>query len=175
MNNSIGGKLAKPSVAKLHLKNEALLYSKKHIMIYFKDLTSEEQDLLLKFPAYISLLAANSDGKFDQAEKLSSIEFNHVKTYSCDPMLADFFDKVDIDFAHTIIELNNALPLGKVNRNDSIKKKLAELDAIVIKLGAEYTSTMHKSMESFKNHVSLAHHNVLIDFIFPIPVKGLSY
>jgi hypothetical protein len=144
-------------------------------MIDFKDLTSREQDLLLKFPAYISLLAANSDGEFNKEEKLSSIEFNHVKTYSCDPILADFFDKVDTDFTDTIIELNNALPLGKANRNDAIKKKLSELDAIVSKLGAEYTSTMQQSMQSFKNHVSLAHHNVLIDFIFPIPIKGLSY
>lgn len=167
--------LPKPSMAKFHLKSETMLYPKKHIMINFKDLTEEEQDLLLKFPAYISLLAANSDGKFDQEEKLSSIEFNHVKTFSCDPMLVDFFDKVDNDFALTIIELNDALPLGKVNRNDTIKKKLAELDAIVLKLGVEYTSTMHKSMQSFKNHVSQAHHNVLIDFIFPIPIKGLSY
>jgi hypothetical protein len=29
-------------------------------------------------------------------------------------------------------------------------------------------------MKSFKDHVSKAHHNVLVDFIFPMPIKGLS-
>jgi len=29
-------------------------------------------------------------------------------------------------------------------------------------------------MKSFKEHVSEAHHNVLEDFLFPIPIKGLT-
>jgi hypothetical protein len=152
-----------------------MLFSKNYIMMNFKSLNSNEQELLLKFPVYISLLAANADGKLDQKEKLSAIEFNHVKTYSCDPMLAEFFQKVDKDFPLILNELNNALPLGKVNRDVTIKKKLAKLEAIVLKLGPKYTSIMHNSMLTFKDHVSLANHNVLIDFIFPIPIEGLSY
>ncbi|MCU7549288.1 hypothetical protein OCK74_09180 [Chitinophagaceae bacterium LB-8] len=44
-----------------------------------------------------------------------------------------------------------------------------------MKLGKEYASAMRRSMQSFKDHVSKAHHNVLVDFIFPIPIKGISY
>ncbi len=142
---------------------------------YRKKLSNQEHDLLLKFPAYVSLLAANTDGTFDQAEELSAVDFNHVKTYSCDPALVEFFRDVDKNFKTTIDQLNKALPLGKVNRDAAIKKKLAELEKIVIKLGPDYASIMHKSMQSFKDHVSGAHHNVLIDFLFPIPIKGLSY
>jgi hypothetical protein len=29
-------------------------------------------------------------------------------------------------------------------------------------------------MKSFKEHVSKAHHNILVDFIFPMPLEGLS-
>lgn len=141
----------------------------------FKNLTTHEQELLLKFPAYISLLAANTDGTFDQAEENSAVEFNHIKTYSCNPALVEFYQEVDKNFKSTIGELNKALPLGKVNRDGAIKKKLVALESIVIKLGPDYASIMHKSMQSFKDHVSNAHHNVLIDFIFPIPIKGLSY
>jgi len=144
-------------------------------MINFKNLSVREQELLLKFPAYISLLAANTDGNFDDSEELSAIEFTHVKTYSCDPVLVEFFQDVDKNFKSTIDQLNKALPLGKVNRDDAIKKKLVHLEAITSKLGPHYSSIMHKSMQSFKDHVSRAHHNVLIDFIFPIPIKGLSY
>lgn len=144
-------------------------------MINFKSLTPLEQESLLKFPAYISLLAANTDGRFDQTEELSAVEFNHVKTYSCDPVLIEFFREVDKTFKSTIDQLNKALPLGQENRDKAIKKKLVALDSIVLKLGPEYAAVMHKSMQSFKDHVSRAHHNVLVDFIFPIPIKGLSY
>jgi hypothetical protein len=144
-------------------------------MMNFKDLSPYEQELLLKFPAYISLLAANTDGKFDEVEELSAVEFNHVKAYSCDPLLVDFFRDANKNFKSTIAQLNKALPLGKVNRDVVIKKNLVALEKIVMKLGPEYASVMHKSMQSFKDHVSRAHHNVLIDFIFPIPIKGLSY
>lgn len=144
-------------------------------MMNFKNLSPLEQEKLLKFPAYISLLAANTDGHFDQAEELSAVDFNHLKTYSCDPILIEFFQYVDKNFKSTIDQLNKSLPLGKVNRDVAIKKKLVELESIVVKLGPEYVSVMHKSMQSFKDHVSRAHHNVLVDFIFPIPIKGLSY
>jgi hypothetical protein len=50
---------------------------------------------------------------------------------------------------------------------------MLNLDKIVLKPGQEYASIMHRSMKSFKDHVSKAHHNVLIDFIFPMPIKGL--
>jgi hypothetical protein len=43
-----------------------------------------------------------------------------------------------------------------------------------LNLGEGYRSAMHRSMKSFKDHVSKAHRNVLIDFIFPMPIKGLS-
>lgn len=112
----------------------------------FKSLTSDEQHLLLKFPVYISFLAANTDGKLDQEEKLSAIEFNHVKTYSCDPNLADFFGEVDKNFTRIMNELNKELPLEKEERDDAIKKKLSELDVVVLKLGPTYASIMHKSM-----------------------------
>jgi hypothetical protein len=54
-----------------------------------KNLSEQEYQELLKFPAYISLLAANSDGKMDETEKKAAIRFSHIKTYSCDPLLSE--------------------------------------------------------------------------------------
>lgn len=144
-------------------------------MIDFKNLTIREHELLLQFPAYISLLAANTDGRLDTAERFSAIELAHVKTYSGDPRLQEFFAEVNKTFEKTIDELDKTLPLGKQNRQLAIKAKLLRLEKIVLKLGSEYATIIHKSMGSFKDHVSRAHHNVLVDFLFPIPIKGLSY
>ncbi len=71
--------------------------------------------------------------------------------------------------------MDKDLPSRKEERNVAIKNKLSDLEKIVLKLGKEYTTVMHRSMKSFKEHVSKAHHNVFVDFIFPMPIEGLTY
>lgn len=141
----------------------------------FKELTESENYALLKFPAFISLLSANSDNKLDEAEKKSAIKFSHIKTYSSDPLLAEFYQAADKVFENNIQQLDKDLPIEEVAREAALKKELKKLETIAVKLGQEYSAVMHRSMKSFKEHVSQAHHNVLVDFIFPMPIKGLTY
>lgn len=140
-----------------------------------KNITKREYEALLKFPVYISLLAANSDSKLDETEKKSAIKFSHIKTYSCDPLLTSFYEEADKVFEKNIQQMDRDLPSGKEERNVAIKNKLLDLEKIVLKLGKEFTTVMHRSMKSFKEHVSKAHHNVFVDFIFPMPIEGLTY
>lgn len=119
------------------------------------------------------MLAANTDGK-NNAEKLSAIEFTHIKWYSCDTSLAEFFKEVDKSFERTLRELNNSLPQGKVNREAIIKSRLLNIEGIVMKLGTENAATVQQSMKSFKEHISRVPHNILSDFLFPTPIAGLS-
>jgi hypothetical protein len=140
----------------------------------FKNLSIRENKALLNFPAYISLLAANNDGILDEAEKKSAIKLTHIKTFSCDPLLTEFYKETDKVFEVNIEKIDEALPKEKDARERIIKRELLKLEKIVLKLGEEYTSTMHRSMKSFKEHVSKAHHNVLLDFIFPISIPGIT-
>lgn len=144
------------------------------IMNQFKNLSLHDNEALLKFPAYISMLAANSDDKLDETEKKVAIKFAHTKTFSCDPLLSDFYNEADKVFENNIIQLDYALPKDVKSRDAAIKNELLNIDKIVLKLGKKYAKVMHKSMQSFKDHVSKAHHNVLVDFIFPIPIPGLT-
>ncbi len=142
---------------------------------YRKKLSNKEHELFLKFPAYISLLAANLDGLFDEVEQFSANEFAHMKTYSCDLKLEDFYRELCRNFETSLDELNKSLPKEKELRAKAIEKELINIENIMLKLGDEYSSVMHESMRSFKDHISRAHHNVLVDFLFPIPIKGLNY
>lgn len=139
-----------------------------------KNLTLQEHEALLKFPAYIALLAINRDDKLGEADKRSAIKFAHIKTFSCDPLLAEFYKEADKVFKSNIEQLDSDLPGEKESREAAIKKELSNLDKILLKLGKQYALTMHLSMKSFKEHVSKAHHNVLVDFLFPLPIKGLT-
>ena len=143
-------------------------------MYLFKNLSREENEALLKFPAYLSMLASEKNDSLDDIEKKTAIKFAHTKTFSCDPLLTGFYKEADKVFEFNIKQINKVLPLEKNSREAAIKKELSKLDKIVIKLGKEYASTMHSSMKSFKDHVSKAHNSVLVDFIFPISIPGLS-
>ena len=140
-----------------------------------KNISEIEYEALLKFPVYISLLAANSDNKLDEVEKKSAIRFSHIKTYSCDPLLTSFYEDAAKVFEQNMLQLDLDLPENNEERVAAIKKELLELETIVVKLGKEYAEVMHRSMKSFKEHISNVHHNVLVDFIFPVPIKGITY
>jgi hypothetical protein len=140
----------------------------------FKTLTVEENKTLLKFPAYISLFAANWNRNLDEVERNSAIRFDYIKTFSYDPLLAEFYKEADKVFKKNIEQLDKDLPKGKEGRDAAIKMELVALEKIVLKLGKEYVFVMRKSMKSFKEHVSKAYDSELVDFTFPIPIPGLS-
>ncbi len=143
-------------------------------MLDTKQISERDYQLLLKFPVYVSLLAANTDGKMDHAEKQAAIEFAHVKTYSCNALLLDFFKEVNKDFEKTLKDLNDALPRGKADRDVAINAELQKIGNIVSHLAPENASILQQSMTSFKQHISRAHDNILIGFILPLPIPGIS-
>src|SRR5665647_1543709 len=108
----------------------------------FKELTESENKALLKFPAFISLLAANKDDKLDVAEKQSAIKFSHIKTYSCDPLLTKFYFECDKVFETNIEQLNKELPQENVAREAALKNELIQLEKIVLQLGEEYADIL---------------------------------
>ena len=139
----------------------------------FNKLTTKENEALLKFPAYISILAANNDSKLDKAEKEVVIKLSHTATFACAPILREFYSEADKVFKENIELLENELPKEKAGREAAINKELLKLEKIILKLGDEYTAAMHDSMKCFKEHVSKAHHNVLLNFIIPVSIPGL--
>lgn len=140
----------------------------------FHDLNPEEKDLLLKFPVYVSMLAAEKDDHLDKIEKRTAIQFCHIKTFTCDPLLSEFYHEAEKRFEANINELDQSLPKDKTEREEIIKNELAKIEKILLKLGTDYALVMHRSMRSFKNHVSRAHRNILEYFVFPLPINGIT-
>lgn len=139
-----------------------------------ENLSPSEKEFLLKFPAYISLLAANNDLGMSESEKEAAINFSHIKTFSHDPMLHSFYQQADKEFKQNITDLDNQIPKDKNERESAIQNELAKIETILGKLEKDYAAILVRSMTSFKNHVSKAHHSILEYFIFPIPIKGLT-
>lgn len=140
----------------------------------FTELADNDRALLLQFPAYISLLAANSDEEMDENEKKAAAWLTHIKTFSTEPILHPFYKQVELGFEKNIQLLNDQLPQTKAERNDAIKEALVNIDHILKKLRIDYASVLRRSIRSYKDHVSKAHRNVLEYFIFPLPIEGIS-
>src|SRR5690349_15424333 len=109
-------------------------------MTTYHDLTPEKKEALLKFPAYVSLLAANyHNNGIDAEEKKSAIDFSHVKTFSSSPMLREFFEDVDKNFEQTITDLNDKLPKKKKEREEQIRTELDKIERILLHMDTEYS------------------------------------
>ncbi len=79
-----------------------------------------------------------------------AVKFSHIKNFSCDLQLYDFYAEVDKHIEENIEELDKGFPEGRNKREKAIRSDLAELEKIVAKLGKEYVSIMHRSMKQFK-------------------------
>lgn len=86
----------------------------------FKNLSVQQNEALLKFPAYISLPTANNDGRLDEAEKKAAIKIAYIKTFSGDPILAAFFREADKVFENNIGQLDNEQSPGIRRLNQSV-------------------------------------------------------
>jgi hypothetical protein len=140
----------------------------------FENLNPNDKNTLMKFPAYISLLASNLDGKMDDTEKEEAIHFTHIKTFSSDPILSDFYKEAEKVFLSNIKELDKSLSKDKKLRDQEIKRELSKSEPILKRLGNDFASSMHESMQSYIKHVSKARNNVLESFFIPLYIKGLT-
>lgn len=141
----------------------------------FSDLNEKEKAQLLKYPAYISLLASTAPKGIDEAEKKAVVKLTHIKTFSCNPLLADFYKEEEIVFEKTVTDLDNELPQNKEERTRTICRELNKLEPLLKKLEPSYVYVLRNSMESYKRYISKSHHTILEYFIFPIPIHGISY
>jgi len=139
----------------------------------YKNLSAEQKRALLKLPVYISLLAA-TDNKLDEAERLSAIKLAYIRSFSCEPLLAEFYIAANREFENIINQLERDLPKQSTKREEAIKGELLKLDKIISKLGNDFNLALKLSMKTFKEHVSHAHHSVIEDFLLPIPISGLT-
>ena len=144
-------------------------------MELYANLSPKEKEKLLQFPVYISLLAANADGKLDDREKQKANDMAHIKNYdNKEAVLTRYYEEVAAVFEQNLEYLNSILPNDKAQREDAIREQFAALEGIVAKLGTQYNNALHRSLQSFKEHVSKAHHNTLEGFFFPFQIKGLT-
>ena len=143
-------------------------------MKHYSDLSESEKKQLLKLPAYMSLLTSTTEAGIDKEEKDTAVKITHVKAYSSDPILVDFYKEAESVFEKTITDLDAKLPHNREERKIAIQLELNKLESLLSKLDPDFVSALRRSIRSYDYYISKAHQNVMEYFIFPMPIDGIS-
>ena len=140
-----------------------------------KNLTMEERDILFKAPILVSVLTASWDHEISSHEKKEIIELEHIKTFSANPLLISYYKEVEKDLKkHYDETIKKYSPFDNTKREE-LKKEINKLNTVIAKLDVNFAKALHKSLATYAENVRNAFKsNLLLNFIFPIPIPGLT-
>jgi len=144
------------------------------MMTAFQILSNEERALLLKAPVLVSVLASCSYNQINETQKKDAIRLAHLKTFTADPVLLPYYQEVEKHFAEQFDETAaEYFPFDDAKRA-ALKEEISKVDAIIEKLDDVFGQRLRRSLERYAAHVKRSTHSVFQDFIFPLPIKGLT-
>jgi hypothetical protein len=137
-------------------------------------LTGEERKQLYKAPVLVSVLASCSFNEVNKTRKADAIKLAHLKTFTALPLLLPYYAEVEKDFKEQFEEATKKYFPYDENKRNEIKKELESIDNIISKLDKEYAAALYAGLEKYSRHVRKSSHSIFQDFIFPLPIQGLS-
>lgn len=140
----------------------------------FEKLTDEERELLYKAPVLVSVLASCSFNEVNKIKKADAIKLSHLKTFTANPLLIPYYTEVEKKFKELFeAAIRQYFPFDEAERI-ALKKEMNRINRVIEKLDKEYARALNKSLEKFTRHIKRAGHTVLVDFIFPLHMPGLT-
>lgn len=140
----------------------------------FENLTLEEQELLFKAPVLVSVLASCSLNEVNKIKKADAIKLSHLKTFTANPLLLSYYNEVEKNFEELFeAAIRKYFPFDTTERIE-LKKEMVRVNHVIEKLDKNYAHALNESLEKYTNHVKRAGHTVFVDFLFPLPMPGLT-
>ena len=140
----------------------------------FKKLSPGEWNELLKAPVLLSIYAASGDHDISKSEKAEAIKMAHFKTFTEKSLLVPYYKEVDKKFTKYFEEVvEKYAPFDDLKRK-KLKEEISLLEPIIGKLNEEFAKTFIRSLRGYAEHVKKAGRGNVIDFVFPLPIPGLT-
>jgi hypothetical protein len=139
----------------------------------FEKLNLREQELLIKAPVLLSVLAACSEHFINQKQKADAIKLAHIKTFTAVPELQPYFKEVEKNFKAQFEETaERYYPFDEDHRN-KLKMEIRNAQKIISGLEPSFAAALNKSLERYAIHVKRATYSIFRDFIFPLAMLDL--
>jgi glucan phosphoethanolaminetransferase (alkaline phosphatase superfamily) len=140
----------------------------------FVKLNREEQELLLRAPVLVSVLASCSYKNVNQKQKADAIKLAHLKTFTAVPILLPYYQEVEKIFRDEFeATIHQYFPFDEVQVR-SLEKELQKVHQVMTKIDKDYAMTLSKSLDKYAAHVKRADHSIFQDFLFAFSIPGLS-
>lgn len=140
----------------------------------FEKLNLEEQQLLFRAPAIVSVLASCTNDNVNQKQKADAIKLAHLKTFTAVPLLIPYYREVDKTFKEEFeVTVQKYEPCSEKGR-EALLLPLQKIHRVMAKLDKDYALALQKSLNGYAHHVKNAGHSVFQDFLFAFSIPGLS-
>jgi hypothetical protein len=141
----------------------------------FKKLTEEDRQLLYKAPALVSVLASCTFNEVNETQKRDAIKLSHLKTFTADPLLIPYYKEVENGFRERFEAIaRKYFPFDDQKRAE-LREEVDKVSEVIAKLDNRFFARiLYKSLQRYADHVKRSTHSVFQDFIFPMPIPGLS-
>ncbi len=124
-------------------------------MLYqLKNLSQEEQSIVLKSPIWVTLLIACSDFDIEEAEIDRAKEIMHIKTFTTSNDVQEVYKNLSENMDADIDTTLKTLSANGDERIEFITKNLSELNKILPKLDKTFAKQLYNSLKSLAFNVA---------------------
>ena len=117
-------------------------------------LSDEDQDLLYKAPAIVTIMIAGADKDIDKKEEIRARKLVNYRTFTSDLFLHDYYEAVNSRFEHDFHELLAAW--SPETGAKAMSNALAEVGKVVAKMPEDHAESLKTSLRSLATKVAEA-------------------
>ncbi|UII25242.1 hypothetical protein LVD15_18280 [Fulvivirga maritima] len=120
----------------------------------FKNLNSEEAELMYKAPLLVSILIAGADEEIDKAELNEAVSLSKLKKITAREDLDEYYEVVSSDFEEKVEALIHQYPEKVEQRNKEIITELEKLNDILPKLDKKFALEFYESIKDMAKKIA---------------------
>ncbi len=130
-------------------------------MTHFENLTPSELQQLEEAVVQISILVAGADGSIDAEEVAWADKLAHIRGYSGEQWLQEFYDEVAANFKIRFNDLLKSLPPDTALRQHCLTMEIAKLNPVLAKLDPKVAYKMYHSYQTLAMSIAKASGGIL--------------
>ncbi len=156
-------------------KEENRDLSEKSVKDSFGKLNEADRLLLYMAPALVSVLAATTNNRINKKQKADAFKLISLKTYTARPELIFYFKTVEKNFRKDFEELEKRYYPFDEPKREMLRNELDKVNVVISKLDKAVAEILHRSLSEYATHIKRSGIGILDDFVFPLPIKGITY
>lgn len=127
----------------------------------FENIASEDLQVLENAVSQIAVLIAGADGEIDKDETDWATKLMHIRSYSGDKSLQDFYGQVEANFNIKFRDLVKTLSKNTAERQAQLSKDIAQVNAVLAKLDAKTAYHVYHSYMTLAKSIAKSSGGIL--------------